>query len=1230
MTGQRVPNGEASMKRRAKIGKWVSEKPWRLYSFFLLLMVLPIAIFAYSVGQVLRHQAENQAATESMQIARVSATLVEENFRQSTAFLESIATRRKFLEAWKKKDFDGVEWDLKQASNLHPDFSFVSAYDLDGTMRAVCPPEPTVLNRNFAYRDWYKGVARQWKPYISEVYQTAVAPYQLVVAIVVPIEDQAGEPIGILMAPYTLDTMSRYLVETRIEGAWTISLVDQHGHLSARPNIDSYSAPIDLSGYEPVKRLRAGDTGHGMFVHGNEVFFAGYRPVGSYGWGVLVEQPLSALQLGVWAVERRVWLLGLVFVVVGLGISTFMASLYSQLETGSRFIDLSVDMFCIAGFDGFFKNLNPAWEKAIGFTTEELKAKPYLEFIHPDDRQATASEASRLQNPQVTFAFENRYLCKNGSYKWLSWNAVSAPEQKIIYAAARDVTERKRVEEALRESEERFRLLVNDVKDYGIFMLDPTGHVASWNQGAERIKGYKAEEIVGRHFSCFYPQEDLLSSKPQHELQTAMAEGRCEDEGWRVRKDGSRFWANVVITALTDSTGKLRGFSKITRDITERKRAEELLRETEERHRKLFDNNPHPTWVYDRETLRFLAVNRAAVQKYGYSSEEFLAMTIKDIRPPEDVPRLLESISTVRDGKEKIGIWKHRRKHGTDIDVEITSYAMNFAGRAAEVIVAVDVTQRTRDEAEKRKFTEKLAASNHELELRNREVERATKLKSKFLATMSHELRTPLNAIVGFSDLLAEGTPGQLNDKQKRFVNHIKQGSAHLLQLINDILDLSKIEAGQLELRSEEFLVSDTLPEVLSTIRPLAMAKNIRVEQNVESKSLAKADRVRFKQILYNLLSNAVKFTPKGGLVALECVDYLDFVRVSITDSGIGIRPEDQKVIFDEFRQVDDNTEGTHEGTGLGLAITKRLVEQQGGQISVESELGKGSRFTFSLPAVAATSKVPRQSVEPARTSALTPSGRLTPLVLIVDDESSARELLASYLEPEYRVTIAESGTEAVKKAQQLRPDAITLDVLMPGSSGFETLAALRKNPETAHIPIIILSIVDQKQVGFALGAADYLIKPVLRPALLEAIRRHVLSPADEDSSILLVDDDPKALELLQEALRSAGYETQGVRSGKRALEVLANKVVGAILLDLLMPGMDGFDVIRHVRQETALKDLPILVMTGKNLTAEEAALLSRETQGLLQKNGSWQQQLIVELKRVIGGGKFAKSAGQS
>ncbi len=787
---------------------------------------------------------------------------------------------------------------------------------------------------------------------------------------------------------------------------------------------------------------------------------------------------------------------------VGLIINRFMGSLYSKLETGNRFMDLSVDLFCVAGFDGFFKNLNPSFEKTLGFTTKELMAKPYLEFIHPDDRPATVVEKDGLTEGKVTFAFENRYLCKDGSYKWLLWNAVSVSEQEAVYAVARDITERKRVET--------------------------------------------------------------------------------------------------------------------------------LLRESEERHRKLFDNNPHPTWVFDRETLRFLGVNAAAVRKYGYSKDEFLAMTLKGIRPPEDVPALLETVRALGDENESSGAWRHRLKDGTIIDTENTSYALSFLGRAARVVVAVDVTQRKRDEAEKREIMDSLAATNQELGLRNREVERATQMKSTFLASMSHELRTPLNAIVGFSDLLAEGTSGALNTKQKRFVDHIKQGSAHLLQLINDILDLSKIEAGQLEMHTEEFLVQDALPEVLSTIDPLAMAKNIRLEQKLESKSLVKADRVRFKQILYNLLSNAVKFTPKAGRISIDCVDDWDFVRVSVTDTGTGIRAEDQEVIFDEFRQGEGTADGVREGTGLGLAITRRLVEQQGGRINVASEFGKGSCFTFSLPAVEPRSEG-HAIEEPTKTSVAIDSGRLTPLVLIVDDEVPARELLASYLEPEYRVAMAESGAEALREAQRLRPDAITLDVMMPGSDGFETLVALRKNPATADIPVVILSIVDQKQVGFALGAADYLIKPVRKPTLLEAIRRHVPMPADEDSSILLVDDDPKALELLQEALRSSGYEVQSVRSGARALEVLANKVVGAILLDLLMPGMDGFQVIRHVRQEPALKDLPILIMTAKNLSQEEIALLNQETQGLLQKDGSWKEQLIAEVGRVTRGyKKQAKSAGQS
>src|SRR5713226_2824043 len=430
---------------------------------------------------------------------------------------------------------------------------------------------------------------------------------------------------------------------------------------------------------------------------------------------------------------------------VGLAINGFMGSLYSKLETGNRFINLSVDMFCIAGFDGFFKSLNPSFEKTLGFTAEELLAKPYLEFIHPDDRQATTVQAHRVETHEV-LAFENRYLCKDGSYKWLLWNAVSVLEQEVIYAVARDITERKR------------------------------------------------------------------------------------------------------------------------------------------------------------------------------------------------------------------------------------------------------------DEAEKRKFAERLAVSNQELELRNREVERATHLKSKFLANMSHELRTPLNAIVGFSDLLAEQTAGELNDKQKRFVNHIKQGSAHLLQLINDILDLSKIEAGQLELRCEDFQVKDALPEVLSTIRPLAMAKNIQVQTRLETDRAIFADRVRFKQILYNLLSNAVKFTPKDGRITIDYAEDEDFVCLSVTDTGIGICAEDQAVVFEEFRQIEGSTDASKEGTGLGLAITKRLVEQQGGKISLESKSGKGSRFTFTLPmGSGAPSKIP-PAAGPAVPNLGVGAGDRKPLILVIDDEVSARELLASYL----------------------------------------------------------------------------------------------------------------------------------------------------------------------------------------------------------------------------------------
>src|SRR5216683_441489 len=526
--------------------------------------------------------------------------------------------------------------------------------------------------------------------------------------------------------------------------------------------------------------------------------------------------------------------------------------------------------------------------------------------------------------------------------------------------------------------------------------------------------------------------------------------------------------------------------------------------------------------------------------------------------------------------------------------------------------------------------TAQLATANKELEQQNREVERATQLKSHFLASMSHELRTPLNAIIGFSDLLAEKTTDHLTDKQNRFIGHVRNGARHLLQLINDILDLSKIESGLLELRRETFGLSEAMPEVLSVIRPLAIAKKIRIEHAQETFSVY-ADRVRFKQILYNLLSNALKFTPEGGRVRVEGSSNGSLVCISVSDTGIGIRPEDQQLIFEEFRQASESSKGVKEGTGLGLAITKRLVERQGGTIRVVSELGKGSCFSFTLPAGRAALEA-QPEVVPSEVSIEDPDlSEGKPLVLVVDDEPSARELLASYLEGAgYAVTTVTSGAEAVERARQLDPAAITLDILMPGGSGFDTLAELKKTVETAHIPIIVVSVVDQKETAFTLGAAEYLVKPVQKSALLNALRKHLGAVSGIANNILVVDDDPITLDVVSDTLRSVGYTPHTVSSGKEALEFLSKVDVDAILLDLMMPEMDGFEVLCAIKDIPELCEVPVFVLTAKDLTERESRILKRGTRALFRKDTSWKNDLLAQLAKAVSKPPLAKTVGQS
>jgi PAS domain S-box-containing protein len=423
------------------------------------------------------------------------------------------------------------------------------------------------------------------------------------------------------------------------------------------------------------------------------------------------------------------------------------------------------------------------------------------------------------------------------------------------------------------------------------------------------------------------------------------------------------------------------------------------------------------------------------------------------------------------------------RKDGTEFPVEISLSPIAYPEGFRVIAVVRDVTERQRAEdrirAVREQYTAELAVKNDELAARNQEVERANRLKSEFLASMSHELRTPLHTVIGFSELLLEEMEGPLNSKQKRFLGHIKQDSQHLLELINDILDLSKIEAGRLEIRHEEFEVHTAIEEVVDSIRLRATEKSQTLETDIQTGVLLYADRVRFKEILYNLLSNAVKFTPELGKISVDASVETETLVISVRDTGIGIHPEEHTRIFDKFHQVSATTKGVREGTGLGLAITKRLTEIHDGSIEVHSEPGKGSTFTVRLPM---DWRIARQR---------TGTGR-RPLVLIVEDEPNASELLVNYLDSSgFDTATASHAGEAVEKAITLRPDAITLDLLIPGGKGWKVLKELRSRPETASTPIIVVSVLEEESRALQLGATEYLIKPVSREVLVTALIKH-------------------------------------------------------------------------------------------------------------------------------------------
>ncbi len=520
------------------------------------------------------------------------------------------------------------------------------------------------------------------------------------------------------------------------------------------------------------------------------------------------------------------------------------------------------------------------------------------------------------------------------------------------------------------------RLLVDRVLDYAIFALDTKGNILTWNAGAQRLKGYAPEEIIGKHFSIFYPEKDLAAGKPEYELRTAIETGQVEDEGWRIRKDGTRFWANVLITAIRSDSGNLLGFAKVTRDLTVRRAAEEKFRRSEERFRLLVESvQDYAIFMLD-PTGHVATWNDGAKRIKAYTAEEIIGKHFSIFYPPEDADKPARELEiATRTGKYEEEGWRVR-KDGTRFWANVVITAVYDAkGRLAGFAkVTRDLTERRaayeraiddarriaaeeagRSAAEQkaqelRSLSEQLRAQAAELDHQRAEAESANLVKSQFLAAMSHELRTPLNAIGGYAQLIQLGLSGPVTDVQMQQLDRLQQSQQHLLGVINDILNFSRMEAGQLVYDMGPVRIREAVDVVTPMLEPLASRAGLSLEvRRCEPDLVAMGDRAKIEQILINLLSNAVKFSSPGGTVSIDCYGDADNVSLSVQDTGIGIRAENIETIFEPFSQVGRGLASPKEGTGLGLSISRDLARGMGGGLSVESREAAGSRFTLTL-----------------------------------------------------------------------------------------------------------------------------------------------------------------------------------------------------------------------------------------------------------------------------------------
>ena len=798
--------------------------------------------------------------------------------------------------------------------------------------------------------------------------------------------------------------------------------------------------------------------------------------------------------------------------------------------------------------------------------------------------------------------------------------------------------------------------------NFSSIATDEKGVIQIFNVGAERMLGYAAVDVVDKITPADISDPQELIARAEElslELGTAITPGfealvfkasrGIEDiyELTYVRKDGSRFPAIVSVTSLRDEQEEIIGYLLIGTDNTAGKQVEadqallnQRLRDQQFYTRSLIESNIDALMTTDPQGV-ISDVNQEMVDLTGRTRDDLIGAHCRNfftdpLRADAAIKRVLTE-NKVSDYELTV-----RAQNSTETVVSYNAATFHDRDRKLQGVFAA-----ARDVTDRKRFERTLQEKNVELE-------HASRMKSEFLATMSHELRTPLNAIIGFSEALKDGLIGDMSESQLEYIGDIFMSGQHLLSLINDILDLSKVEAGMMALELETIDLSLLLSNSLSIVKEKAAAQRIGlVVEASEDLGVARLDPRKVKQIVYNLLSNAVKFTPDNGRVTLTARrvsrsdvgmlpgawpvqtfafadnEFDDFLELCVGDSGIGISTDNMAKLFQPFSQIDSSLARRFEGTGLGLAMVKQLAELHGGTVAVSSQDGEGARFAVWLPLrsaeqAAATplegAATPLHGVDAPGVTVVEPKERIA---LVVEDDERSAELVRMLLEAEgFTIVIAVSAEEALLKATEHPLSLLTLDLCLPGMDGWEFLQRIREIGVLAHVPVVIIAGLVDRNMALTGGANVVLQKPISRAHLKVSLASLGLHPSEEHTrTVLVVDDDPTAVEVIAAFLPAPAYAVVRAYGGKEAVTLVQRLRPDLILLDLVMPEMSGFDVVEALQRDVETARIPILVVTAKQITAADRAELN-STPGrvipIVQKAGINRVGFVAEVRRAL------------